>query len=316
MVILANWREFFPCDTLSYSSVQSCYLVWCKSGHGRFFINDKEYFVAPGDFFYIPWNHSISYAPDSEKPYLLGCIHIIPDMRESGDIYYNAFHSVMQEHKQYHLRFNEEAEGLERVFKVHLTEASPLLKIAEYIIDRYQRQCQEALLRLFPQLLLTELQEAVAEQKLQRQDYYPPPMRAMLNLIDRFLEAKLKLWMLMKAANRTAPSVYRAFKRWFNMTPNQFIMKKRLCRAAHILRSDNISILEISARLDFSSPFYFSRCFKAEFGVSPRQYRNQPTIPLPLVLDQRIQHEYQHIKHKYKLKFFPEKPDLSPLDRE
>jgi len=69
-------------------------------------------------------------------------------------------------------------------------------------------------------------------------------------------------------------SLFAKFKALTGMTPNDFIQTHRLKKAAILLRErPDMQIGEVSDLLGFSSSVYFSRCFKAQFGMSPAQFR-------------------------------------------
>jgi transcriptional regulator GlxA family with amidase domain len=44
-------------------------------------------------------------------------------------------------------------------------------------------------------------------------------------------------------------------------------------KAEQMLKNSTMSVAEISERLGFSEQFYFSKCFKQNFGLPPREYR-------------------------------------------
>ncbi|MBN2640132.1 MAG: helix-turn-helix transcriptional regulator [Victivallales bacterium] len=74
----------------------------------------------------------------------------------------------------------------------------------------------------------------------------------------------------------TSPaSLYRMFKKHLDCSPADYISGKKLAVAKELLQSSNYSIKEISLRLGYSSPFYFSTEFKRRNGVSPRDYRTE-----------------------------------------
>ena len=57
-------------------------------------------------------------------------------------------------------------------------------------------------------------------------------------------------------------------------TPNDFILTIRLKKGALLLRNNpELNITEVSDRIGFSSPRYFSKCFKDVYHVSPLAYR-------------------------------------------
>ncbi|MCL7763761.1 ATP-binding protein [Polaribacter sp. Z014] len=65
--------------------------------------------------------------------------------------------------------------------------------------------------------------------------------------------------------------LYRKIKAITGQTVNEFIRKIRLERAKQILDSGRGNISEACFKVGFSSPSYFSKCFKAHFGVLPSE---------------------------------------------
>ncbi len=71
---------------------------------------------------------------------------------------------------------------------------------------------------------------------------------------------------------------FNKFKSLSGMTPNSFIMIHRLKFAATLLKTQpQLNIAEVADLSGFSGTDYFRRCFKKQFGVSPQQYKNNPT---------------------------------------
>ncbi|MEM6803326.1 MAG: two-component regulator propeller domain-containing protein [Bacteroidota bacterium] len=60
-----------------------------------------------------------------------------------------------------------------------------------------------------------------------------------------------------------------------DMTPNNFVKKLRLKRAAQILEDSRKTVAEVSYMVGFQDPKYFSRCFKASYGESPNEFRKR-----------------------------------------
>lgn len=56
-------------------------------------------------------------------------------------------------------------------------------------------------------------------------------------------------------------------------SPVAFIRNIRLQRAAALLKEGRLTVNEIAERTGFSSPSYFTKCFKKEFGVLPSEYK-------------------------------------------
>ena len=64
------------------------------------------------------------------------------------------------------------------------------------------------------------------------------------------------------------------FKREFGITVMEYVLQKRMQNAQKMLSSKNISIREVSESCGFSSIEYFSKSFRAYFGMSPREWRD------------------------------------------
>ncbi|MCH5232242.1 MAG: helix-turn-helix transcriptional regulator [Muribaculaceae bacterium] len=66
------------------------------------------------------------------------------------------------------------------------------------------------------------------------------------------------------------------FKRITGMTPYSIMINERMKHAALLLsQQPHLSITEVSDRSGFTSPVYFSRSFKKQFGISPFNYRKK-----------------------------------------
>lgn len=69
------------------------------------------------------------------------------------------------------------------------------------------------------------------------------------------------------AMSRT--SVYNKLKSLTNQAPNDFIRIIRLNKAKDFLASGKYTVSEVSYRVGFTDPKYFSTSFKKQFGISP-----------------------------------------------
>ena len=69
--------------------------------------------------------------------------------------------------------------------------------------------------------------------------------------------------------------LFTKIKAWTNFTPNEFIHEMRLKRAAQLLEQDKINISQISYKVGFKNPKYFSKCFQKKYGMTPSQYQQR-----------------------------------------
>jgi signal transduction histidine kinase/ligand-binding sensor domain-containing protein/DNA-binding response OmpR family regulator len=61
-------------------------------------------------------------------------------------------------------------------------------------------------------------------------------------------------------------------KAWTNFTPNEFIQHFRMKRAAQLLQTGKLNISEVSYKVGFKNPKYFSKCFLKAHGETPTAF--------------------------------------------
>jgi transcriptional regulator GlxA family with amidase domain len=69
----------------------------------------------------------------------------------------------------------------------------------------------------------------------------------------------------------------RLVRRRLNDSPMRYYLKVRLQAARHLLFYSDRTVQGIALACGFSSPELFSRCFRAQFGRSPRDFRREFT---------------------------------------
>ncbi len=67
--------------------------------------------------------------------------------------------------------------------------------------------------------------------------------------------------------------LYRKVKALTGLSPVEILRKARLTRARHLLQTSEMSVSEVAYAVGFSTPSYFSKCYKEEFDLQPTQER-------------------------------------------
>ncbi len=67
--------------------------------------------------------------------------------------------------------------------------------------------------------------------------------------------------------------LHRKIKELTGTAPVEFLRSYRLNKATQLLRQNAYTVSEVAYRTGFSSPAYFSKCFKAVYGVTPTEYQ-------------------------------------------
>lgn len=100
------------------------------------------------------------------------------------------------------------------------------------------------------------------------------------NFVERFksfIEQKmgdsdLNVEDLGKEMGLSRVQLYRKLKSLTNYAPNELLRIARLKKAASLLASSDMSVSEIGYEVGFSSPSYFAKCYKEQFGESPTDF--------------------------------------------
>ena len=106
------------------------------------------------------------------------------------------------------------------------------------------------------------------------------PMLGALNceeikqLIDERFAQPITLEWLAAQAHISKYHLSHSFRRQYAISPIQYLNKRRLQEAEHLLAHTTHSLSEIGNMIGFSSASYFSQAFKNHTGMSPSEYRS------------------------------------------
>lgn len=100
-----------------------------------------------------------------------------------------------------------------------------------------------------------------------------PELQKAVDYINENLENPIKIKDITKVSNLSKSVLYKRFHDNFNCTVIDYVIEKRVEKAAEMIERTSLSMENISQKLGFSSKSYFSKIFKKKMGVSPIQYR-------------------------------------------
>ncbi len=89
---------------------------------------------------------------------------------------------------------------------------------------------------------------------------------------EKMGDAELNVEDLGKDMGLSRVQLYRKLKSLTNYAPNELLRQARLKKAASLLASSEMTIAEIAYEVGFSSPSYFTKCYKEQFGESPTDF--------------------------------------------
>ncbi|MNE17272.1 Regulatory protein SoxS [compost metagenome] len=99
-------------------------------------------------------------------------------------------------------------------------------------------------------------------------------MQQVLSYIDGHLGERLSVSDLAAVAGLSRAHFSRIFTASEGLPPAEFVLQRRLRRAAKLLTTaENIPIKEVSVLCGFEDPNYFSKVFRRLYGINPSEFR-------------------------------------------
>ena len=94
------------------------------------------------------------------------------------------------------------------------------------------------------------------------------------DLADARYREPLDVPALARAAHLSPAHFSREFRRAFGETPHQYLLTRRLERAAALLRNTDRTVAYICASVGLQSVGSFTTSFRRAYGLSPKAYRD------------------------------------------
>lgn len=99
-------------------------------------------------------------------------------------------------------------------------------------------------------------------------------LKSMIGYIQDHYSENVKLKDIADSVNISISSCNDVFQKQIHLSPISYLLQYRLYQSRKMLYSTSIPINEIAFRCGFSSPSYFIECFRKEYMITPKKFRN------------------------------------------
>ena len=109
-------------------------------------------------------------------------------------------------------------------------------------------------------------------------DYKAQAVYRMQKCIKENMEEKISLSVLSAACGYSPWYSYRLFLQYTGYSPSDYIRKLRLSASALKLRDEKVKIIDVAYAAGFSTPESYSRAFRKEYKLNPKEYAKNPVM--------------------------------------
>lgn len=229
-------------------------LHYVLDGKGYYYVNNEKYEVNKNEGFLICPNVVTFYQADEENPWTYLWIGIDGEKVET------------------YLK----AAGLNNDTLIFKYNDGDLLK--EYILEMLKHNTSsssdslkiEGLLYMF----FSELAKQNKSDPIHKNDINNNYINKAIEFIQNNYHNSIKVTDIADYICLNRSYLTSIFQSNLNMSPQKFLMKFRITKAAELLYNTDLPIANIAYSCGYSDPLAFSKTFKKIKGVSPKQYRD------------------------------------------
>lgn len=181
--------------------------------------------------------------------------------------------------------YNNMTDDLRQSFDNILTQLDGLMS-SENNEHRYEQQ-QQVFSSVETLMSTVNDKLSVAAEQTEKAEFIEPKISDMriVSLDQRLVDAAtnyvesnlsngdITVETMSEALNMSRVHLYKRLTAITGMTPSEFIRDLRLRHAEQLILKSQLSVSEISYKVGFNNPRYFSKYFKEKYGVIPSQYK-------------------------------------------
>lgn len=248
------WRD--EPETHPARDKAGAFLFWVVSGVGKLHVGNQVLHLEPGArFWWVDLGVPRAYVPEPNHRLMTAGI------RFSGPGI-DTWSESLQCNQEFNFDNIDDAERIKQCQKT-------IQELVRLRPSTYEWDIHQTITHVLG-ILLHQRQVLISSE----QSDMPVPVARVMEIV---LSDPLRPWRAGELASLVDVS-YSSLRAMFRESQNEslsdFLQKTRLHQARLLLVNDALSMKEISARMNFSSEFYFSQWFRNQTGVSPSTFRS------------------------------------------
>ncbi len=226
-------------------------LIYCTDGSGVIEVDGQKYVLGCSDAFCIPRGAKHRYYADSENPWSILWVHF------KGE---NIRYFPVEEKRLVHMNSRHSDNRMMVLFNLLFRVLEKNYTLGNFIY--------------ISQVLSLILSEIYFREKFDESTMQDRHVTMVIRFMYQNLDKNLSLQQIADEVRLSKSYLNAVFKSQTGRAPVEFFIHLKMKEACKLLKSTNLYIYEVSARLGYEDQYYFSRIFKKAVGMSPRDYKD------------------------------------------
>ena len=248
-------------------------LVYVKEGNAEEWVDGQKYSVTRGDVLFLNYDCTHSFFPQGKYTYVNICFSpetvgssLITPENAFSLLTLTAFNEMRSDSNGRKLSFfGAERKEIEDILDAMLREYAEKQTAWNTVMENY--------LNILITKMLRRMELGICKEELGE------VWQKLSSYIDSNLDGELTLSSLAQKCFYNPSYFSRLFKEKFQMSPLEYVTRKRLDCAVRLLRESDLSVDEVGLRAGFSDRSNFYRAFSKYVGGKPSDYRRiQQTV--------------------------------------
>lgn len=228
---------------------------YCTEGKGSIYVNDRRYLLREREAFCIPANQKHRYFADRENPWSILWVHM-----KGEDLRYYPL---------------EECK-IVKFESVYATNR--MMFLFDLLFRVLDRNYTLGNFIYISQVLGLILAETYMREKTHDKMGQNRHVTEIIKYMSEHMEENLTLEELSEKFQLSKSYISAAFTKYTQHSPIDFLIKMKMGEACKLLKNSDIYVYEVAQRVGFADQYYFSRVFKKEVGISPKEYKENNIV--------------------------------------
>lgn len=230
--------------------------IYCVDGKGWYSVKNRRYDVHRDQYFILPAGEPHVYASDEDDPWTIYWIHF---RGELAQYYVTNIHSPFDVTPTKKSRILNRINLFEEIFQS--LDHSYAIENIRYAMATFQHY-------LASLSYIQQYREAVANA-----DNGNDVVSMAIHYFEENIEHEITLKNVSDFVGKSPSHLSSVFKEKIGYSPLNYFTLLKIKKACEMLDNSGMKINQISLKLGYEDPYYFSRQFSKVMGMSPKSYR-------------------------------------------